>query len=101
MIKPILYDRLCDETNENTIKLLPLMRDELSIYIDSILDFTELLQGEYFGSLNDIQKEYVRCIDQNGNHLLDIINNFLVIANIDPVATELEIEEKHNAINWE
>ena len=98
MMKQILNDHHFDETAENTIKLLPLMRDELSIYIDSILDFTELLQGEYFGSLNDIQKEYVRCIDQNGNHLVDIMNNLLVISNSDLVATELKIEERNIAI---
>ena len=98
MTNQILYDHLFNETTENTAKLLSLMKDEMCIYVDSIFDFTELLQGEYFGPLNEIQKEYVRCIDQNGNHLVDIMNNLLVISNSDLVATELKIEERNIAI---
>ena len=45
--------------------------------------FTELLQEEYYGALNEKQLQYVQNIDRSGKHLLGLITDFLDVSKID------------------
>ncbi len=42
--------------------------------LNSILGFTELLQKEFYGPLNNEQKEFLEIIYRNANELLEILN---------------------------
>jgi ammonium transporter len=59
------------------------MSHELRTPLNGILGFTDLLNGQHFGTLNLKQSGYVRQIDNCGKHLLDLINDLLDIAKID------------------
>lgn len=65
------------------LKFLSSMSHEIRISLNTILGFTDLLQGEFYGPLNEEQKEYVRCIDESGKHLLNLINDLLEKLKID------------------
>ena len=68
------------------------MSHELRTPLNAIIGFSELLDSEFFGSLNDRQKACIRDIQESGNHLLDIINAVLDMAKIEAGRYELSEE---------
>ena len=65
---------------------------ELRTPLNVIIGFAEILDNEYFGELNDKQKEYCRGILDSSHHLLALINDVLDLAQIE--AGQLELERK-------
>ena len=63
---------------------------ELRSPLNVIMGFTELLDNEYFGSLNEQQRGYCRGILESSQLLLDIINNILDLASIEAGRLELD-----------
>lgn len=66
---------------------------ELRTPLNVIIGFAEVLVNEYFGALNDRQREYGHDILNSSHHLLSLINDILDLASIEAGRLELELEE--------
>ncbi|MCC7049019.1 MAG: PAS-domain containing protein [Alphaproteobacteria bacterium] len=64
---------------------------ELRTPLNAIIGFTEILGNEFFGALNDRQKEYTRSILQSSHNLRNLINDILDLATIEAGYMELEL----------
>ncbi len=69
------------------------MSYELRTPLNSIIGFTELLDQEYFGPLNQKQAEYTESVLFSAHELKDMINDVLDLAVIEAGAMELELCE--------
>lgn len=69
------------------------MNHELRTPLNAILGFANLLQKEYFGGLNEKQKDYACQIGKSGKHLLELINDILDLSKIDAGAMSLQTYE--------
>jgi PAS domain S-box-containing protein len=69
------------------------MSHELRTPLNAILGFSQLLQGEMYGSLNEKQIEYVQDILDSGHHLLSLINDILDLSKVEAGKMEFEIED--------
>ncbi|GLQ04871.1 PAS domain-containing sensor histidine kinase [Sneathiella chinensis] len=65
---------------------------ELRTPLNTIIGFGEILVKQFFGPLNDKQKEYGKGILDSSNHLLHLINDILDMANIQAGSLELDKE---------
>ncbi|MDJ0745067.1 MAG: ATP-binding protein [Xenococcaceae cyanobacterium MO_167.B27] len=65
---------------------------ELRSPIAAILGFARMLQDEIYGSLNPKQTQYVSATFTTGEHLLELVNNYLDLAKINANQEELERE---------
>ena len=61
--------------------------------LSGILGFAELLEGRYFGDLNERQANYVRQIRESGEHLLALINDVLDVTRLDTASVDLALED--------
>src|SRR3546814_20949806 len=50
---------------------------ELRTPLNAIIGFSEILEQEYAGPMNDRQKEYARAIMQSSNRLVRLVNDIL------------------------
>jgi signal transduction histidine kinase len=65
---------------------------ELRTPLNTIIGFTEILSGEYFGDLNVRQSEYTTGILDSSNRLLLLINDILDLATIEAGHMSLELD---------
>ena len=65
---------------------------ELRTPLNTIIGFAEILTGEYFGALNDRQKEYSHGVLESSHRLLSLINNILDLATIEAGHMSLELD---------
>jgi signal transduction histidine kinase len=63
---------------------------ELRTPLTSIVGFAEILDQQYFGPLNERQKEYANGLVEASNRLMALINNILDIATIEAGYMTLE-----------
>jgi len=89
------YNHRLQEASRHESQFLSSMSHELRTPLNAIMGFTDLLQGQFFGKLNEKQLGYLSQIDKSGRHLLDLINDLLDMAKIDAGATSVEWEEFH------
>lgn len=68
------------------------MSHELRTPLNSIIGFTEVLQDELFGKINEKQRQYVDNINISGKHLLNLINDILDLSKVESGKMELELE---------
>ncbi|MBP7865829.1 MAG: hypothetical protein KA419_07745 [Acidobacteria bacterium] len=68
------------------------MSHELRTPLNSIIGFSEILQDELYGPLNDKQKEYVDCVTSSGRHLLSLINDILDLSKIESGKMDLQLD---------
>lgn len=66
------------------------MSHELRTPLNSILGFSEILQEQMAGDLNEKQQEYVKYIFTSGKHLLSLINDILDLAKVEAGKMTLE-----------
>jgi two-component system CheB/CheR fusion protein len=69
------------------------MSHELRTPINSINGFSEVLQDETFGPLNEKQKKYINNVLTSGKHLLLLINQMLDMAKAEAGIMHLELTE--------
>ena len=81
-----------EEADRHKSRFLSTMSHELRTPLNAILGFTDLLDGQFFGDLNEKQHNYVSQIDGSGKHLLALINDLLDVAKIDAGAIDLEFD---------
>ncbi len=67
------------------------MSHELRTPLTSIIGFSQVLQEQYFGNLNEKQSEYVSDILGSGEHLLSLINDILDLSKVEADKMELEL----------
>jgi PAS domain S-box-containing protein len=71
------------------------MSHELRTPLNAIIGFSEILQDQYFGKLNEKQSEYINDILESGKHLLSLINDILDISKIEAGKTQLDLSAVH------
>ena len=59
------------------------MSHELRTPLNAIIGFSELLDAEHFGSLNERQRTYVGSVLASGRHLLAVISDILDLSRIE------------------
>jgi signal transduction histidine kinase len=74
---------------------------ELRSPLTSIVGFSEVLSHQYFGELNDRQREYVTGIHKSSQYLMGLINDILDLASIEAGYMVLEVErfDIHEALS--
>jgi signal transduction histidine kinase/FixJ family two-component response regulator len=87
----LLATSAADAASRAKSDLLAGMSHELRTPLTAIIGYTEILLYEYFGAVNDRQKQQLEVILQASRHLLDLINDILDIAKIESGKTELEL----------
>jgi len=59
------------------------MSHEFRTPLNAIIGFSEMLDGEYFGSVTDKQREYIHDIASQGSHLLELVSSVLDMAKVE------------------
>ncbi len=70
-------------TNDLKNEFLTTMSHEVRTPLTAVLGLSEVLRTEMTGPLNSRQMELLGGIEENGRHLLDLINDFLDVARIE------------------
>jgi len=74
-------------------KFLANMSHELRTPLNAIIGFSEILEDQTFGELNEKQLRYAGHIHSSGQHLLMLINEILDLAKVESGKTELHLSE--------
>jgi PAS domain S-box-containing protein len=82
-------------SNKAKSDFLASMSHELRTPLSAILGFSQLLQEQFYGTLNEKQAGYVDDILTSGRHLLELINDILDLAKIEAGRIELQISDVH------
>ncbi|MEW6351797.1 MAG: ATP-binding protein, partial [Thermodesulfobacteriota bacterium] len=77
--------------NRSKSVFLANMSHELRTPLNAIIGFSELLDDQLPGTLNEKQREYVKDIFEGGHHLLTLINDILDLARVESGKTELRM----------
>ena len=74
---------------------------ELRTPLNTIIGFSEILTGKYFGELNERQSEYSDGILESSHRLLSLINDILDLATIESghMALERETVDLHDMLS--
>jgi len=78
--------------NRAKSEFLANMSHELRTPLNAIIGFSEILDSEFFGELNERQKACTKDIHDSGKHLLDIVNAVLDMSKIEAGRYELNEE---------
>lgn len=81
-----------ERANKIKSEFLAIMSHELRTPLTAIIGFSELLMEEVLGALKEEQKETLKEVVNNGEHLLHLINSILDLAKVESGKMELEIE---------
>jgi signal transduction histidine kinase len=74
---------LAEIASRTKSQFLANMSHELRTPLNAIIGFSELLEDQTFGSLNERQKRHVANILTSGRHLLQLINDILDLSKIE------------------
>ncbi|HEX5035272.1 MAG TPA: HAMP domain-containing sensor histidine kinase, partial [bacterium] len=82
-----------ERANRIKSEFLAIMSHELRTPLTAIIGFSELLMEEVMGELNAEQKDSLREVINNGEHLLHLINSILDLAKVEAGKMELNLED--------
>ena len=82
---------VAEKTNLTKSDFLANMSHELRTPLNSVIGFSEVLQDQLFGSINEKQQEYVNNILTSGRHLLSLINDILDLSKVESGKMDLEL----------
>jgi PAS domain S-box-containing protein len=81
-----------DTANHAKSGFLANMSHELRTPLNAVIGFSELLEQEIFGGLNDKQRAYVSNVLVSGRHLLQLVNDVLDISKVEAGRMDLAYE---------
>jgi signal transduction histidine kinase len=87
-----LYREL-DDASRHKSAFLANMSHELRTPLNAIIGFSEVLDEQMFGPLNEAQQQYVRDVLSAGRHLLSLINDILDLSKIEAGHMELVLAD--------
>ena len=82
-----------ERANRIKSEFLAIMSHELRTPLTAIIGFSELLMEEVMGELNAEQKDSLREVINNGEHLLHLINSILDLAKVEAGKMDLNLED--------
>ncbi|MGH1377822.1 MAG: PAS-domain containing protein [Alphaproteobacteria bacterium] len=82
-----------EEAEQLKLDFLANVSYQLRTPLNAIMGFNEMLSQEFFGELNDKQKEYTRDIHGASESLLNLINDILDLSTIEAGQMNLDIEK--------
>lgn len=82
-----------EQANRAKSDFLAKMSHELRTPLNAIIGFSEVLQEETFGSLNDKQRRYVGNVLMSGRQLLELINDILDLSKVEAGRMDLLVKE--------
>ncbi len=82
-----------EEADKIKTDFLAHMSYELRTPLNSIIGFSELLEKEYQGPLNDIQHDYMHSILSASGQLLELFNDILDLSVIEAGGLTLDVDE--------
>ena len=85
-----LYTEL-EAASRHKSEFLANMSHELRTPLNAIIGFSQVLQDEMVGPVNEKQAEYLDDIVSSGNHLLSLINDVLDLSKVEAGQVELEM----------
>jgi signal transduction histidine kinase len=85
-----LYGEL-EAASRHKSEFLANMSHELRTPLNAIIGFSEVLNEQMFGDLNERQTEYVRDVLAAGRHLLSLINDVLDLAKVEAGRMDLKV----------
>jgi PAS domain S-box-containing protein len=88
-----LRNRELDRATKLKSKFLASMSHELRTPLNAIMGFSDLLEEQTAGPLNNKQKRFVNHIKQGSAHLLQLINDILDLSKIEAGQLELRCED--------
>ena len=84
---------VAEAANRAKSEFLANMSHELRTPLNSIIGFSELLEDQSFGPLNECQKGYVGHIVESGHHLLQLVSQLLDLSRIESGGMNLEVSQ--------
>jgi signal transduction histidine kinase/ActR/RegA family two-component response regulator len=85
-----LYQEL-EEASRHKSEFLAYMSHELRTPLNAVIGFSDVLQEQLAGDLNEKQTQYVTAIQTSGRHLLTLINDVLDLSKIEAGRMELQV----------
>lgn len=82
-----------DNANKAKSEFLSSMSHELRTPLNAIIGFGQLLAFDPKGTLSEKQKDQIQQIMNGGNHLIELINEILDLAQIESGEIQLQIED--------
>jgi len=80
---------VAEKTSLTKSEFLANMSHELRTPLNSVIGFSEVLQDQMFGPINEKQQEYLGNILTSGRHLLSLINDILDLTKVESGKMEL------------
>jgi signal transduction histidine kinase len=77
--------------NKHKSEFLANMSHELRTPLNAVIGFSQMLERQVFGKLNDKQLEYANDIYTSGKHLLSLINDILDLSKVEAGHMELQL----------
>jgi signal transduction histidine kinase len=84
-----LYEEL-EAASRHKSEFLATMSHELRTPLNAIIGFSQVLQQQMYGPLNEKQADYVNDVLSSGQHLLNLINDILDLAKVEAGRMELQ-----------
>lgn len=82
-----------EKANKAKSEFLASMSHELRTPLNAVLGFAQMLQYDPKNPLSPNQNEHVDCIQEGGNHLLELVNDILDLAKIEADRVTFTLEK--------
>jgi len=84
-----------EEASRTKSQFLATMSHELRTPLNPIIGFSELLEDQQLGALNEKQRQYVSRVLTSARHLLTLINGVLDLAKVEAGSSALDLDPLH------